>query len=255
MVTEVRDVESKALTVVGRAVSIRVTDPDSYIMAAEMWKHLNAMEKEVHRELDPVVDAANKAHKEAVALRTKILTPITEAKTYTKGQTEAWDAEQERIRVAEERRLAEEARKAEEARRAAELAIAEAARKVEEARLMEEAQKAEAEGNKARAEAVLEEAVTRVEEMKAEEVAIVSEPIETPVVILEKAVPKVAGGPSYRTIWDAQVTDLMALVKAVAAGQVSINALTANQTFLRQQAMSLKDTMRIPGVKAFSRRV
>lgn len=219
MVTEVRDVESKALTVVGRAVSIRVTDPDSYIMAAEMWKHLAEMEKEVHRELDPVVDAAHKAHKEAVALRTRILSPITEAKTYTKGQMEAYDAEQERIRLAEERRLAAEAKRAEE-----------------EARLSEAVELEQA-GQKEEAEAVL------------------AEPIVAPVVIVEKAVPKVAGGPSYRTIWDAQVVDLMALVKAVASGTVSINALQPNATFLRQQAMSLKETFKIPGCKAYSRRV
>lgn len=252
---QTRDVETRALTTIGQAEIIRVVDAETYLAANDVWKRLGELLEDAHREFDPIVKSTDKAHKDAVALRKKVVEPLEGARTYVKGLMSDYDAEQERIRVAEERRLAEEARKAEEARRAAELAIAEAARKVEEARLMEEAQKAEAEGNKARAEAVLEEAVTRVEEMKAEEVAIVSEPIETPVVILEKAVPKVAGGPSYRTIWDAQVTDLMALVKAVAAGQVSINALTANQTFLRQQAMSLKDTMRIPGVKAFSRRV
>jgi hypothetical protein len=47
----------------------------------------------------------------------------------------------------------------------------------------------------------------------------------------------------------------MALVKAVASGEVSINAILPNETFLRQQAESLKDTMNIPGVRSFSVRV
>jgi hypothetical protein len=219
MVTEVRDVESKALSVVERAVAVKVTDPNSYIIAGEMWKHLAEMEKEAKAALDPVVEAAFRSHKEAVALRTRILAPITEAKTYTKGQMEAWDAEQERIRLAEERRLAAEAKRAEE-----------------EARLSEAVELEQA-GQKEEAEAVL------------------AEPIVAPVVIVERAVPKVAGGPSYRTIWDAQVVDLMALVKAVASGTVSINALKADEVFLRRQAQSLKETFKVPGCKAYSRRV
>jgi hypothetical protein len=255
MATEVRDVERKALSVVERAVAVKVTDPSSYIIAGEMWKHLADMEKEAHAALDPVVDAAHKAHKETVALRTRILAPITEAKSYTKGQMEAWDAEQERIRLAEERRLQEEARKTEEARKAADLEEARRIREEEEARLLAEAQKAEAEGNTVLAEAILEVGVRQTEELKVQEQAIADEPVVAPIVIVEKAVPKVAGGPSYRTIWDAQVVDLMALVKAVAAGTVSINAIQANPTFLRQQAMSLKQTFSIPGCLAYSRRV
>ena len=255
MVTEVREVETKALSVVERAVAVKVTDPNSYIIAGEMWKHLAEMEKEAHAALDPVVDSAHRAHKEAVALRTRILAPITEAKGYTKGQMEAYDAEQERIRQAEEARLREEARRAEEARKAAELEEAKRIREEEEARLLAEAQKAEAEGNTVLADAIIEVGVKQVEEMKAQEEVIAQEPIVAPVVIVEKAVPKVAGGPSYRTIWDAQVVDMMALVKAVASGTVSINALQVNQTFIRQQAMSLKETFRIPGCKAYSRRV
>lgn len=219
MVTEVREVEQKAMAVVSQATQVKVVDTESYILAGETWKRLADMEKEAHEHFDPVVKSTDKAHKDAVALRKKVLDPIEQAKTNIKGLMSAYDAEQERIRQAEEARLREEARKREEDAR------------INEAVAMEQ------EGNGILAEMIL------------------SEPVETPVVIVQKEVPKMAGGPVYRTVWDAEVTDLLALVKAVAAGQVSINALLPNQTFLRQQAQSLKETMKMPGVKAYSRRV
>ena len=74
-------------------------------------------------------------------------------------------------------------------------------------------------------------------------------------VVVQKQTPKVAGGPVFRTIWKHQVTDLMALVKAVAAGQAPLTAIQANDVFLGQQARSLKDALRIPGVKTYSERV
>lgn len=219
MVTEVREIEQKALVVVASATQVKIVDSESYILAGEMWKRLADMEKEAHEHFDPVVKSTDKAHKDAVALRKKVLDPIEGAKTYVKSQMSAYDAEQERIRIATENRLREEARKREEDAR------------INEAVAMEQ------EGNGILAEMIL------------------SEPVETPVVIVQKEVPKMAGGPVYRTVWDAEVTDLMALVKAVAAGQVSVNALLPNQTFLRQQAQSLKETFKVPGCKAYSRRV
>lgn len=216
---QIRDVETRALTTIGQAEIIKVVDAESYLAANDVWKRLGELLEDAHREFDPIVKSTDKAHKDAVALRKKVVEPLEGARTYVKSLMSDYDAEQERIRLAEERRLAAEAKRAEE-----------------EARLSEAVELEQA-GQKEEAEAVL------------------AEPIVAPVVIVEKAVPKVAGGPSYRTIWDAQVVDLMALVKAVASGTVSINALQPNATFLRQQAMSLKETFKIPGCKAFSRRV
>jgi len=76
-----------------------------------------------------------------------------------------------------------------------------------------------------------------------------------PVVVVPKDIPKMAGGPVYRTIWDAEVIDFKTLAKAAVDGKVSINALSPNTVFLGQQARSLKSTMNFPGVRAFSRRV
>ncbi len=243
MVTEVRDVETKALVlqdipgiaaylehleeirskgepVVASAQMITaIADADAYIKANGIWKDLQSIDKDADEATENLCGLFNRLHKATTKLRNDLRNPFQSEAKRVKGLMSDYDAEQERIRQAEERRLAEEARKAEE-----------------DARLAE-AVELETNGHKEEAEAVI------------------AEPVEAPVVIVEKTVPKVAGGPSYRTIWDAQVVDLMALVKAVAAGQVSINALTPNQTFLRQQAMSLKETFKVPGVKAYSRRV
>jgi len=45
---------------------------------------------------------------------------------------------------------------------------------------------------------------------------ILASPIEEPVVVTPQEVPKINGGPVFRTIWDMEVTDFEALVRAVA---------------------------------------
>lgn len=50
--------------------------------------------------------------------------------------------------------------------------------------------------------------------------------------------------------WNAEVTDLSALVRAVAAKKVPIVAVEANMKFLNEQAKSLEKMLDYPGVKA-----
>jgi hypothetical protein len=59
----------------------------------------------------------------------------------------------------------------------------------------------------------------------------------------------------FREIWNAEVYDLMALVKAVASGVVSIQAVEANSTYLRKKAEAEKAEMRVPGVRSYKRKV
>ena len=111
-------------------------------------------------------------------------------------------------------------------------------------------------GHQSTADILTEAAATTSENIRQEAAALAQEPIYVPpVVVVPKAVPKMAGGPVYRTVWNAEVTDLKALCMAVATGKVSINAILPNETFLRQQAVSLKNTMNIPGVRAYEKRV
>lgn len=88
-----------------------------------------------------------------------------------------------------------------------------------------------------------------------ESIQLDQKPIETPLVpIVPVKVPKVEGL-STRTLWSAEVTDLMALVKAVAAGKVPIEALQPNMTVLNTLAVAARSTLAIPGVKAVSRSI
>jgi hypothetical protein len=115
-------------------------------------------------------------------------------------------------------------------------------RKGEEARLYDEAVKQEEDRRRAEAEQNPEQAAE-----------ILSEPISVAPVILPKDLP--AGGPVLREIWDAEVFDFPLLIKAVAEGRIDELALEPNGKFLRQQATSFRDKLKIDGVRAFSRMV
>jgi hypothetical protein len=52
--------------------------------------------------------------------------------------------------------------------------------------------------------------------------------------------------------WSAVVYDKLSLIKAIAAGDASMEYVEANMTALNQAARSQKDTMKIAGVKAKS---
>lgn len=192
---------------------------DEYLYVNELWKAGKALLDEIDEGYDDIIKSAHKLHKDALAKKAKYYVPAETSVKAAKMLMNVYDAEQEAIRQAEQRRLQEEARKREE-----------------EARL-QAAIEAEKEGAKEEAEQILEQ------------------PAYVPPVVLQKATPKVAGGPVFRTVWKHQVTDLMLLVKAVAAGQVPLAAIQANDVFLGQQARSLKDAMQIPGVKSYSERV
>lgn len=56
-------------------------------------------------------------------------------------------------------------------------------------------------------------------------------------------------GITATTRWEAEIVDMMALVKAVAAKKVPIVAVEPNTKFLNQQATSLKELLDFPGVK------
>lgn len=70
-----------------------------------------------------------------------------------------------------------------------------------------------------------------------------------------RKIPKMAGGPVYREVWAAEVVDIKALCLAVATGKASTECVIGNMVSLNRQAVALKGTMNVPGVKAYSKRV
>jgi DNA-binding transcriptional regulator YbjK len=248
-------VEEKALSIVEQAGAVVVTDSESYSAAGTLWKSLGDMIKEVKDTFDPICDAANKAHKAATAKRAKFLDPLAAAYKSVKGLMEAYDKEQARIAKAEQDRLEEIARQEEEKRRQEELDRLKAESDAEQERLLEAAMAAEAAGNTEQAERLTEAAVSVSEAVLQEAAVIASEPVAVAPIVVQKAVPKLQGGPVFREVWAAEVTDIKALCRAVAEGRASTECVMANMPVLNRMASALKATMNVPGVRAYSKRV
>ena len=229
-------VGEKAISLVGQAGMVKIKDSKSYEVAGFLWKTIGEVMKEVKETFDPIVDAAFKAHKKACEQRSKYFDPLDKARKSVKGLMSDYDAEQERIRLAEQRRLEEIAQKEEEERRLLEAIEAEEQAKANGLTSQEAAQEAE---------------------------AVLQEPVYTPPVVLPKInfVPKVSGI-SFREIWSAEVVDIRLLCKAVAEGKVEtdcVMGLIKDKETGRISCPTLNKkagpVMNIPGVKATSRRV
>ena len=121
---------------------------------------------------------------------------------------------------------AEERRKAEEAQRRLEAE----ARKIEEERMLQAAVEADAAGNKEEAEAILQE------------------PVATPVLTVKPAFERLAGL-SSRTLWSAEVVDILMLARHVIAYPAERNLLQVNQPAINERARSQRDGFLLPGCR------
>lgn len=209
-----KEIESQAVALRTEAESFVVCNQETYNIANAFGQKIKLAMKAIDAYCDPVIEAAHKTHKAACDQKKALYAPLEAAKKVIDGKQIAWyKAEQERV--------AEEQRKAEE----------EAKRKAEEEAL-------------ANAQVL--------HEMGLDEAA--EEAISQPVVIEKVTVagPEKAGGESFRETWSAEVVDLMALVKAVAAGTQPLAYLQANMQALNSAARMFKGTMPIPGVRIYS---
>lgn len=92
-------------------------------------------------------------------------------------------------------------------------------------------------------------AIDRGDEEKAQHHAQRAQNVQAPIVRQET--PK-ASGISTRKIWKSEVTDLMELVKAVAAGDAPIALLQANGPEINKRVKALRDEFSAPGVRVYS---
>lgn len=218
MATEILEqVERKALSVPEQAKAFMIATPEQFIEADSLLVAWRGIEKEVHDAFDPIVDAAFKAHKEAVGQRKKYLDPIEQGRAVLKPKMAEYQREQERVRQEEQR-------------------------------------KAEAEAL-ARAEQEQIEAALAAEQAGEPEVAeqIISEPVAPEPVFVPKATPKTAT--TFRTQWYAEVTDIKTLCRAIADGRQPVALIEPNMPALNKMATALKSTLSIPGVVAKSKTV
>jgi hypothetical protein len=168
----VDELKTQALTWPDRAHAALVVDQPTYITTGELLKGIKALSNQIDEHCDPNIARWHAGHKAAVAEKTTLKAPLTEAEGIIKRTLIAWTTEQERLRREEQRRLEELARKEEEERRLAEALAAEAA------------------GDLDAASAIVEEAV-------------VAPP---PAVIVQSTVPKVAGI-SFRENWTFRIIE------------------------------------------------
>lgn len=213
MENEIMELEQKAIAVDEQAKALVVKTQPQYDEANKFILTIKSLQKEIKDTFGPIITKAFQAHKEAKAQETRHLEPLLKAEAFIKDKMMVYLRQQEAIRAEQERKLQAEAEK----KRQEALAKAEAAR---------------AEGKESKAE--------KYEEKAAQVVAPQ----------LASTVDK--GSAIVTKRWSAEVTDLMALVKGVAAGQVPLACVEANMVALNGQARALKNSMNYPGVKAVS---
>ncbi len=160
----------------------------------------------------PIVDELHQVHKAMCDERSRDTDPLAEAKKNLADATGKFLIEFEAARAAEEARLTEEAERLAQER--TEDAVAE---------LMDEGKIAEA-----------------TEKLNA--------PVFVPPVILDRK-PIQIPGIVIRTTHEAEVFDLMALVKAVAAGRVPLDAILPNMAYLNGMARDRRSLLGYPGVR------
>jgi hypothetical protein len=199
------------------AQSYRIDCVEMRTAAAEDLQRVKALAKEVDEQRKGITGPLDLAKKRVMDLFRKPAEFLELAETTIKRACVKWDLEQER-----QRREAQ--------------AAAAAAADAERRRLADEAERQRVAGNTETAHAIA---------AAAQMVAPIS-------VASDK--PKIAGE-SMRELWRAEVTDIVALARAVADGKASSECLLPNMPALNAQARALKATLALPGVKAVSERV
>lgn len=211
---EVRQLESTALAWPDRAKAIVIVDQPSYDTATTLVIQIADLKKRIIDHHRPIKEAANAAHKVAVAAEKKLLDPLQQADFILRVGIGTWEREQERIRQEAQRKLEEAQRKADEEARIA-LAV-------------------EAETGGAEEETVAE---------------ILDTPVVLPAVIAAPTFQRTQGV-STQQRWSAEVVDIKALCRAVADGKASTEYVQANLVALNGLARAMRQTMNIPGVRA-----
>ncbi len=213
--SDTTDLEVKAKDYGLQAMALVVDSQVTYDSAALFLDGAKAIMKAMDESYDPVIKAAHDSHKAALKAKADQYRPVEEASKAITGKMKAWWR-------------GEQARVAEAQRKADEIAL----RKAED------------------------EALANAEMLEAAGMGEAAmEAVEAPMVIerVTVAAPVKAAGARYALLYSAEVVDLMALVKAVAAGTQPMAYLEANLPALNAAARAQKEAMRIDGVKVIAR--
>ncbi len=240
----VEKTEKERDPIVVLARELTIVDQTSYEEAGTLLTGLlQPMIKEIHASCDPVCEATNQAHKVATGQRKKLLDPLLEARTLTKGKLADHEDKLEAERIAEQRRIEEEQRRLEDAARAKREAAEREAREAAEAEAIEIAAALEAEGKTEEAEAVIAEPI---------EVYVPEEPVAPPPVAAPPA--QKVKGVSSRKSFIGTVTDPMALLKGVLDGKIPRLVLKIDEGALNKAINAMGGQVDYPGVRVETKR-
>jgi colicin import membrane protein len=221
---------------------------DSHTMfelASDDLMQVKSLQKEVEAKRTSITGPLNQAVKAVNDLFRSPKDYLDKAEATLKRAMVTWTTEQERL-AAIARAEAEAAARAERERLAKiEREQAEAARKAQE-----EAQSAAAAGDQAAADKAMAEA-----QAAQEQAAMAAMTANVVTITPQVEAPAKVSGISGRVTYSAEVTNLMELVKAVAAGTAPLEALQADAKFLGAQARAFKKAGQLyPGVMAVAER-
>lgn len=197
------------------AGSLSIKTVEQYTACADDLKRIKGMQKDVEAKRVSLAANIDAAKKEVQDLFKPAQNWLDDAEKAIKAAMISFQQEQEKQRQLDEARSAQTARK-------------------EQEDLLARAENHEGKG-RVEVAAVLQEQAASV----------------TAAPVVTQAPMKVAGI-STKTTYSAEVTDLMELVKAVAAGTVPLVVLQADMKVLNAQAKALKDHLKYPGVKVVS---
>lgn len=215
VVEQEKELKSEALTVQQQVQLVKVVDQPSYDNAAHLLiEVVKPMRKRWFDYWEPLRKQAYDVYDGILQKKADGDKPLEAAERQLKSAILTWDQEQERIRQAAQRKAQEEAERLERERNLAAAVAAEQA-------------------------GADEEQVTAI--MEAPPVAVA--PVLAPSY-------QRAAGVSSRDHWVAEVTDIKALCRAIAAGKASTEFVMPNQSALDKTASALKLTMAVPGVIA-----
>lgn len=227
-----QELQTETVTWASRARGLKIIDAESCEQASFLLRSIKGLRSDIACWFAPHIEAAMETKRKAESARKalvdekdKMEAPLVEAETICKRSLLAWESEQERLRMEQERVLQAEAQRRAEAATLAAVAALE--------------MEARATGNN---------------DMLAEAVAIMEQPIDAPVVVVQTSMPKVHGI-TYRDQWKAHPEiDVKKLAAAVAAGAVPVTFLLPNLTAINQFARSTQGTQIVPGVRFFNDR-
>jgi hypothetical protein len=213
---EIIEVNTLALSVPEQAKQIvKIINNDDYTRAGQILLTIKEIRKKIENTFKPIKQKMDAAKKEVLDQERLADKPLAEAELYIKPLMAQYNAEQERIRQAEEARLREIARKEEEERR------------------LQEAVAAEQEAK--RLGATQEEASNLVND-------IINEPVQAPPVVVQKTIPKVQGV-SFTKLWKFRITN---------AALIPREYMIPNEQAIGAVVRNTKGAIQIPGIEIYS---